>query len=194
DRPAGPLDRTDAGHLEHLAGGEDQRLVDVPDGPLGRDRRRRSRRLVVRDPQERHACEAPGPLMTPLDPSDPHTPFVQELADAGDWAARSRYWMAHGLHAPALDRAIEIVHERARSGGDLWPVLAGFLEDMGREPFSFEREPPEVAVDELSADEMGTLELLLLLPLVALCEFGTQFPVASQSQAFQAGITAADRS
>ncbi len=130
--------------------------------------------------------------MTRLDASDPHAPYVRELADAGDWASLARYCMAHGLYAPALDRAIELVHRRAISEVGPWPALAGFLEDFRDDPISFERQPPAMPLDDLSYIERGTLDLLLILPRVVLCQFGNQYPAEYQNQFFQAGITAAN--
>ena len=43
-----------------------------------------------------------------------HEPYVVQLADAGDWAALCRYWIAL-QHSPALDLAVTVAEWREGS-------------------------------------------------------------------------------
>ncbi len=123
---------------------------------------------------------------------DPHSPYLEQLAGAGDWAGLVRYWMVHELHAPALDRAIDLVRNHASAGGALWPALTEFLEDVHQEPVSFERPSPQLPFDELDDEEQATLVLLLLFPRILLCASNTQIASESQFDVFQTGIETVD--
>src|SRR5438128_2721791 len=57
---------------------------------------------------------------------DVHAPYMQELADAGDWAGLVRYWMAH-QHLEALEKAIILVQNRAAEKGSGWRRLVALL-------------------------------------------------------------------
>ena len=128
-----------------------------------------------------------------LPPDDPHAPYVQALTEAGDWAALVRYWIAHSLHAPALDRAIEILKDRAENAGPPWPALAEFFENVRLDPFDLEREFPEIDFGGLGPDELFSLASVVSLPRIALNEHGAQFPTEDQDAAFQAGIDTVER-
>jgi CHAT domain-containing protein/tetratricopeptide (TPR) repeat protein len=64
--------------------------------------------------------------------TDPHARYVRPLADAGDWSALVRYWIAH-QHPPALDKAISVVWQRGVTGRREWHKLGEFLEDLRKE-------------------------------------------------------------
>jgi tetratricopeptide (TPR) repeat protein len=131
--------------------------------------------------------------------NDVHAHYVRELVETDDWAALVRYWMAHGLHEPALDGAVEVVNRRAASEGKVqgwvlrlclwlselmgmrrtgstppWRKLGTFLEDIRRQPLVLMRHAPAVLVEGWEGVEKRTLFLLVVFPYASLCEQGAR--------------------
>ena len=71
--------------------------------------------------------------------NDIHAPYIAELTGRDDWSGLIRYWIAHGLHRPALDAALTIVRRRPDAP---WPTLAAYLGQIAEAPME-PREPPE---------------------------------------------------
>jgi tetratricopeptide (TPR) repeat protein len=149
--------------------------------------------------------------VSPSDTGDVHAPYVQALADAGDWAGLVRYWMAH-RHEAALDRAILVAERLAARDGHpwrrllnwaiyglaarqrrLWIMLTDFLAEVRLDPFDLEREPSEEMLAAWSGADHATLILLVLYPRVALCERAAGAVLAVQDQMLYLGLEAGEQ-
>jgi len=117
-------------------------------------------------------------------------PHVQPLADQGQWADLVGYWIAH-QHAPALDAAITLVRDRARSGQPSWSALASFLEDVRSNPLDLDRARPLLNTEDLGPEGTVAIVLALYFPRVALLEAAELLPRKVQDEALRAGIEVA---
>ena len=118
-----------------------------------------------------------------------HNPHVASLADAGDWAALCRYWIAL-RHRPALDRAVTVAEWRE---GSREAALPRFLQEVQRDPSDFKRRAPALDAAAYSVVENETISALVFYPYVALCEQAVQFAVEERDEALRFGITATQR-
>jgi hypothetical protein len=124
--------------------------------------------------------------------SDPHAPYVKQLAEAGDWAALVRYWMAN-QHEAALDAAVSLLRRCVLGGEGGWQPLVNYLEAVKAEPLDPGHQPPEKLVPYLDDAQRLTLGLLRLYPRTALCEMALQAPPEQQSQLLQIGFQSAQQ-
>ena len=118
---------------------------------------------------------------------DIHARYVKELADQGDWAGLVCYGLAHGLHMPAIDAAIEIV--RSHDGNQ---ALTDYLVAFRDEPIQ-PREAPSLDADSLNQHQQVALFLVSSFPMVALCEFAGQFPLNQQTQMYEMGLQTSEQ-
>jgi len=116
--------------------------------------------------------------------SDPHAPYVAELSASGNWAGLVRYGIAHGLHQPAIDAAIAVLH--GRHFGVEHAALRTWLTEFRDSPLH-PREAFEPGALPLDEEQQASLFLAATVPAVALCEIAGQFPPARQTELFQMG-------
>jgi len=114
------------------------------------------------------------------------------LADQGQWADLVGYWIAH-QHAPALDAAITLVRDRARSASLRVSALASFLEDVRSNPLDLDRARPLLNTEDLGPEGTVAIVLALYFPRVALLEAAELLPRKVQDEALRAGIEVADK-
>ena len=128
--------------------------------------------------------------MSPFDPAGFHARRVRELSAAADWASLVRHWLAH-QHQPALVEAVAVARRTAHAAGS---DLADFLEAVRQAPFDFERDLTPTLSQLCGPEEQATLDLLVLYPRLALCEYAVQFPPEQRGQLFRIGLEAAEQS
>ncbi|MCA9047636.1 MAG: hypothetical protein KDA89_02845, partial [Planctomycetaceae bacterium] len=121
--------------------------------------------------------------------NDPHALYVAELQADADWAGLLRYGLAHGLHMPAVDAAIDVLHSRHFGTG--FAVLRTWLTEFRDSPLQ-PREPCDTESLDLPQAEQIALTLVQTWPFVALCEMAGQFPPDQQTQLFQMGQQTAE--
>ena len=124
--------------------------------------------------------------------ADPHAPYVENLAAAGDWAGLAQYWIAH-QHEAALEAAVACVRRRVLAGEERLQPLLTYLDEVKSAPLGPRHQPPGAVTSRLSETERLTLLLVAIYPQAALCEMALGAPPELQAQLLRLGFEAAER-
>jgi CHAT domain-containing protein len=121
-----------------------------------------------------------------------HAVYVEAHTRCGDWPGLVRYWIAH-QHRPALEAAVGIVQQMASRMPQRWKRTAEFLRSVQRDPLRPQTPPSCEIGDPIDLLAHGSLCLLTLYPLAAVCEMTSDPPTEEERILITIGIVNAEK-